>query len=57
MFSVPKHTFEGFFKKTFQNFLVFWHKLKRDDYLKLIDKLNWKMISKFLNSDLNYKLT
>ena len=39
MFSVPKHTFEGFFKKTFQNFLVFWHKLKRDDYLKLIDEI------------------
>ena len=39
MFSVPKHTFEGFFKKTFQNFLVFWHKLQRKDYLKLIDEI------------------
>ena len=42
MFSVPKHTFEGFFKKTFQNFLVFYHKLQRSEYLKLIDEIEQK---------------
>ena len=33
MFGVKRYTFEGFFKKTFQNMLSFWINLKRDKLL------------------------
>ena len=37
MFGVKRYTFEGFFKKTFQNMLSFWINLKRE---KLLRSLN-----------------
>ena len=34
MFEVKRYTFEGFFKKTFQNMLSFWINLKREKLLR-----------------------
>ena len=41
MFSVDRYTFEGFFKKTFQNMLSFWMNLKRDKLLSKFGEFDW----------------
>ena len=40
MFGIERYTFEGFFKRTFQNMLTFWIKLKREKLLNRLDELD-----------------
>ena len=40
MFEVQQYTFEGFFKKTFQNMLSFWINLKREKLLRSLEQLD-----------------
>ena len=39
MFGVKRYTFEGFFKKTFQNMLSFWINLKREKILNNLEEI------------------
>ena len=40
MFEVERYTFEGFFKKTFQNMLSFWINLQREKLLTSLQQLD-----------------